>query len=457
MISGALPLFICEDHWKIAKLLMKPLLGWAVTLDPLGYTYSQVKTIPFMILAKLQQMLCENPSSKFKSLFEHVKETCKRIMKGEKNYLGYSFAEEVADLFYNYTSYPILRTIDAIPHNAVFLAQVYIGIENGQILWEKSAERDTFEEFFRAMVEEELRRKQRWLDDKTNITHWLINLLNIDEEKYITPKVTQAVFELGLNPQDYRMKFLSVYRATNQLFDTDEPKEESSAINFEDTKEESEAIDSQKTKVSYTQAQKEALDEYKQVLRFIMRYLYPMRKLFLPEENMKDPALFMPWGINTPKKFFTLYIQNKLHSRNYERRQAIIAGKYRDPRTQSDDFIKTVFNQAINDEVTKRVNAKKRGGERADIFRFTDDLNEAAGALMDASLQYSLMTFAESLMHPRVPYAHEKLKMLLTGEFKGVPLMTKSFRKYWAGKKTVHKIYLANPHNEDCKHFVYKV
>ena len=38
-ITGALPIFICQEHWKNAALLMKPILGWVVTLDPIGYDY----------------------------------------------------------------------------------------------------------------------------------------------------------------------------------------------------------------------------------------------------------------------------------------------------------------------------------------------------------------------------------------------------------------------------------
>jgi len=35
----------------VAKLLMKPCLGWTATGEPLGYTFSQAQTIPFMVLS----------------------------------------------------------------------------------------------------------------------------------------------------------------------------------------------------------------------------------------------------------------------------------------------------------------------------------------------------------------------------------------------------------------------
>ena len=36
-ISGALPLFLFKEHWKIAQRKIQPLLGFMCTLDPLGY------------------------------------------------------------------------------------------------------------------------------------------------------------------------------------------------------------------------------------------------------------------------------------------------------------------------------------------------------------------------------------------------------------------------------------
>lgn len=61
-ITGVLPLYICPENWTVAKQLMKPALGWTVTLDPLGYAFAQVKTVPFMVLCKLYNM----PPSEFK-------------------------------------------------------------------------------------------------------------------------------------------------------------------------------------------------------------------------------------------------------------------------------------------------------------------------------------------------------------------------------------------------------
>ena len=36
-IIGAMPLFICDEHWKVAKNLIKPVLGWVTTLHTDGF------------------------------------------------------------------------------------------------------------------------------------------------------------------------------------------------------------------------------------------------------------------------------------------------------------------------------------------------------------------------------------------------------------------------------------
>ena len=50
---GFMPLFLTSDHWRIAKNLMKPCMGWTATGEPLGYLFSQYQTIPFMLLSSL--------------------------------------------------------------------------------------------------------------------------------------------------------------------------------------------------------------------------------------------------------------------------------------------------------------------------------------------------------------------------------------------------------------------
>ena len=46
---GIMPLYICEKNWQVAKQIMKPCMGWNSCGEPMGYTYNQMQTIPFMV------------------------------------------------------------------------------------------------------------------------------------------------------------------------------------------------------------------------------------------------------------------------------------------------------------------------------------------------------------------------------------------------------------------------
>ena len=123
-ITGVLPLYICPEHWTVAKQLMKPALGWTVTLDPLGYAFSQVKTVPFMVLCKLYNM----PPSEFTEFqIKLVEDTCMEIIKDASNPKNeIRLNEEVTKLFEGYLKDPLVRTIDSIANNQVFLLQLYL-------------------------------------------------------------------------------------------------------------------------------------------------------------------------------------------------------------------------------------------------------------------------------------------------------------------------------------------
>ena len=54
-INACLPIFLCPEHWEIDKILMKPILGRVMTLDPLGFSFDQIKTVPFLLLIKCME------------------------------------------------------------------------------------------------------------------------------------------------------------------------------------------------------------------------------------------------------------------------------------------------------------------------------------------------------------------------------------------------------------------
>jgi len=121
-----MPLFISADHWKIANQWMKPVMGWVTTLDPLGYTYQQVKTVPFLVLAcALRQFALEKTSFRAKQI-RWLMETCDQVYQQTP-----SIKEEVTKQFENYLNDAAQRTIDVVPNNFVFLGWLWCAIRAG--------------------------------------------------------------------------------------------------------------------------------------------------------------------------------------------------------------------------------------------------------------------------------------------------------------------------------------
>lgn len=188
-ITGVLPLYICPEHWTVAKQLMKPALGWTVTLDPLGYAFSQVKTVPFMVLCKLYNM----PPSEFTEFqIKLVEDTCMEIIKDASNPKNeIRLNEEVTKLFEGYLKDPLVRTIDSIANNQVFLLQLYLMVKLDMI---KLPGKEHLEAFFQAVSEEEMRRCTHQYDPTiTDVNERLLRVLNCDIEREIIKPVNDHV------------------------------------------------------------------------------------------------------------------------------------------------------------------------------------------------------------------------------------------------------------------------
>lgn len=445
-ITGVMPLYFCEENWKVAKQLLKLTIAWDVTLDPLGYSYSQIKTVPFLILSKLAQMVHEQPTSELlKFQFELVKQTCMQIMKdGSQEHFETKFNQEVIDLYTKYVDDLSIRTIDSIANNAVFLSQLYIAMECGGVPVQGEAYFDTL---FKGLLEEELRRKERSLPDNFDNTEWLFKLFNVDVEKYIAKPVKAFIDSqnnAGAQTSEFEAKFL---RITAALGPIDVKPEEKAVEKTEEKVEETKTSDTEEKAVkgdprsteltayaqsfttdgAYNKTQIDAREEYEKTLQFVIKYLYPLRMLFTTKQ-VENPTSFKSWGIESDSQFYTLYIQNKLQSKNAARREAFANKTYRNPWTQSEEFIQTWYNRLIENEkagrITKYLTSIKeaKSALQANIFFKSESLNEAAGAFLGTCIGVDVMDFFNMLCNGGAPHTAEKIKMLLTGHYKGVKL-----------------------------------
>ncbi|KAF9155901.1 hypothetical protein BG015_008150 [Linnemannia schmuckeri] len=152
-ITAVMPLYINEHHWKVARLRMKPILGYVVTLDATGYTYSQSTTVPFLVLVKALE---SHPMTEFKQRqIRLILETCDQIYI-HSNSLRQSTKTMVQQFCDSHTQ----RTVDVVTNNYVFLGQVICALRAGDISVEEM--RGLYDRFETTMVEEQIRRDMSW-------------------------------------------------------------------------------------------------------------------------------------------------------------------------------------------------------------------------------------------------------------------------------------------------------
>ncbi|KAJ6250829.1 hypothetical protein M0813_15645 [Anaeramoeba flamelloides] len=176
-ITGILPLFICKENWNVARHKIRPVFGFMTTLNVLGYSYSQIASIPFLVLNKAAESL----KTEFEKIrFNWIFETCQRIYQDSKQ-----LRDEIILKFNNYLKTPLNRLKDVISNNAMFLAQCVVALHMGDIHFKSS--QDIFK-FLTFLIEEELRRRQPRkirLLTQVEIIERCLTILNVDQEKYI--------------------------------------------------------------------------------------------------------------------------------------------------------------------------------------------------------------------------------------------------------------------------------
>ena len=152
-ITGALPLFINPAHWVVARQKMKPIMGYMCTLNVLGYTYEQVATIPFSVLAKAIEDLSQGVTDFKKNIYKVVMDTCLAVYR-ETPSIRESLVD--SDGILKFLRYPSERTIDCTPNLSVFLVKLLCGIKNGNLKLKHSQ----YVLLNNYIIEEEHRRKQ---------------------------------------------------------------------------------------------------------------------------------------------------------------------------------------------------------------------------------------------------------------------------------------------------------
>ncbi|KAL4480528.1 hypothetical protein ABPG72_022283 [Tetrahymena utriculariae] len=201
VINAAMPLYIHKEHWNMAKLWLEPILGWVVTLDPLGYHHAQKRTIPFMLLNHTIRQLIEYGISKYGlKQIGLIFQTCSQIIKEEEqdsvqlqieNSQALKIREEIIKQYEGFMQDASQRLGEKITNIEIFLAKLYIAKSLDWIQIKK----EDIQTLFRFVIEEQLRRNM----SEYYLKFPTICLIQLFDEKNIVFTNMKNEFESNLS------------------------------------------------------------------------------------------------------------------------------------------------------------------------------------------------------------------------------------------------------------------
>lgn len=279
-INAALPIFICPEHWSIARLLIDRVLGWIVTLDPVGYHYTQKSSFPYLLLEFALYEAYLKPESEFaKRSFYLILETCLNLMIDESLRPDSRFQQTLITLFQDYVKDGTLRTADNNNKNSLTMIKFYCAMLLG---WVKPT-KEYIENVFYFLVEEEFRRVQTQ-KFTSYLDYQKINIFDAAMSQEDKKKLIDEAFN---EYNELYIKKLEIFRVLRFLM-----------INFK-----------QKEDIDFTQIK---LEEKSPVII---------------ELNFKDIY-----------DFYGFYFQNQIHHENERRRRAFLLKTYFDCRQQTKEM-----------------------------------------------------------------------------------------------------------------------
>ena len=159
-VTGAMPLFICDEHWKSSRLLMKPLVGYNVTLDPTGYSYVQKKVVPLLLLTHiLTQKALYGDTQFYSGIKSRIIDMCWAVIKDDnKEKPEESISSTFKKAYDNFIDDAGVRTTDTVANAGVFFSLLYLFVEKKEI--EKPSQQK-LTLMIKLMIQEELRRRSK--------------------------------------------------------------------------------------------------------------------------------------------------------------------------------------------------------------------------------------------------------------------------------------------------------
>ncbi|RGB39494.1 hypothetical protein C1646_811922 [Rhizophagus diaphanus] len=453
-ITGILPLYINEKHWSIAREKIKPIMGYLVTLDIFGYAYSQISTVPYLVLSRA----LGDTSSEFKRRqAKWILETCDAIYKQSS-----ALREDNKKLFKNYIENPANRTIEHVPNNLVFLGHLLCALRCGDVSTQ-DIQRWLQGDLLRSLIEENIRRRlNKWQDIEESMED-IAKVLGVNQKVYIN----EPVEEFEKNYTEY-FKALASDNNTNihytaafekALSDSGIKVETVEANKEEPTdKDMKDVLELPTVKQTFYDSNTYQISDYALTIiakikkavnlfvEIILRYNKILESTLANPNVSLDNSEFIFIEGQTPladaffdkyssKVILATFLQSFLHRQNSVRRESVEAGppKYYEPFSEdtADKLLSAQFDEYVSSNLKRKTNdiisTFTQGKNSAISLKFwqVDKIEEAAGLLLvDVKFRGSSIfgQILKVLQKPGMSLAKEKIEMVISGKCQGVTL-----------------------------------
>ena len=436
-VSGVLPLFLFPEHWSVARRNCPKVFGLMATADVMGFAQSQFYTIPFLVLARLADLLQSAPSEAREFQFDLALATCIAVVRPRQE-----LTEEYVEDFRKFVAEPASRTQDQVASLRVLLARC-LTLNRFGALQLSEADRSAL---FRLAAEEELRRMIK-KDQAVPPRRQLLTMLDPEWAALVDAEVNKEFAQKGsasLSEDEKisrRMQILAGAEAEKE-----KEKEKEAAAAAEDAKGDEPGQPAKKAGASEAVvAARVAQQPWRRELLREKSDLYA-----LTSGGLKTLSKRLGWmrGIQkmlgdetgagelkgTPEERHVLtavLLQNCLHPKNSQRRDAVERKEYREisSATEADQFFAWLLAKSFREEIQERKNEllaslASNQLEAASVkFAATQDTFLAAGVLQGKTWGGNLTPFYSKLQQQACPHAFAKIQMLVNGHFRGVTLI----------------------------------
>ena len=471
-INAILPLFLFNEHWQIAKIKAKPVLGYVCTLDVTGYTGSQMTTVPFLVLHRALQDLIAKDDTWTRFVLRLVLETCTAIYRPR-----IEFREDLLKRYNGYLEGPAGRVSDVVPSTRTFIMHLYTALLSGDLRMEEFQEHA--KALCNAIIEETVRRTLRNVESLPEP----VSFYGIDRQQDITKAVDEYQATLdktggGLSDAGltFRMLALGIREADQGSTAASEAKKTSVAPSTASGKaggEVSGDITLQMAAPGYKAQYSPAASRFvADIERSVINELRPTFDAlrFIADLNNDIDAEKILRNLSEFARL-AMVVQAWEQRKQQDRLAAVEKGTYVNFFGPASDeeakrFIKDRANTIIRGErqavVNKILSIRNSSAANQAAFAFTSvtDLDEAAGIVMQNCAYIGRKSFGAFLSEFQTTndtkplmgkhgneLAVEKLQMFILGEYRGVSLRVDRQHKradprWKPSKKNMHRVWL---------------